>query len=100
MKHELEPPVQSLARRRFIRLATSGTVLSVLGGYYLISDELTREPSPKMASRFVLLVAVIRAIVLVIENVDRESGSHVSKPACAWLGPYLEPVPQGLPRRQ
>jgi len=34
--------VQSLARRRFIRLATSGTVLSVLGGSYLISDELTR----------------------------------------------------------
>ena len=42
MRHELEPPVQSLARRRFIRLATSGTVLSVLGGSYLISDELTR----------------------------------------------------------
>ena len=42
MKHELEPTVQSLARRRFIRLATSGTALSVLGGYYLISDELTR----------------------------------------------------------
>jgi DMSO/TMAO reductase YedYZ molybdopterin-dependent catalytic subunit len=29
-------------RRRFIRLATSGTALAVLGGYYLISDDLTR----------------------------------------------------------
>ena len=30
-------------RRRFIRLAASGTALGVLGGYYLISDDLTRE---------------------------------------------------------
>ncbi|MES1183884.1 MAG: molybdopterin-dependent oxidoreductase [Myxococcales bacterium] len=29
-------------RRRFIRLAASGTALAVLGGSYLISDELTR----------------------------------------------------------
>ncbi len=30
-------------RRRFIRLAASGTALAVLGGYYVISDDLTRE---------------------------------------------------------
>jgi len=30
-------------RRRFIRLAASGTALAVLGGYYLISDDLTRQ---------------------------------------------------------
>src|SRR5258706_15593099 len=29
-------------RRRFIRLAASGTALAVLGGSYLISDDLTR----------------------------------------------------------
>ena len=29
-------------RRRFIRLAASGTALAVLGGFYLISDDLTR----------------------------------------------------------
>ena len=29
-------------RRRFIRLAASGTALAVLGGCYLLSDELTR----------------------------------------------------------
>jgi len=29
-------------RRRFIRLAASGTALAVLGGYYQLSDELTR----------------------------------------------------------
>ncbi len=33
----------NLERRRFIRLAASGTALAVLGGYYLISDTLTRE---------------------------------------------------------
>ncbi|HXK20196.1 MAG TPA: molybdopterin-dependent oxidoreductase, partial [Polyangiaceae bacterium] len=43
MDHDLEGPLPSLARRRFIRLATSGTALAVLGGYYLISDDLTRE---------------------------------------------------------
>ncbi len=32
-----------LQRRRFIRLAASGTALAVLGGYYVISDDLTRE---------------------------------------------------------
>ena len=42
MEHELDPPLRGLARRRFIRLATSGTALAVLGGYYLISDDLTR----------------------------------------------------------
>jgi DMSO/TMAO reductase YedYZ molybdopterin-dependent catalytic subunit len=42
MDDELEAPMRSLARRRFIRLATSGTALAVLGGYYLISDDLTR----------------------------------------------------------
>ena len=31
-----------LERRRFIRLAASGTALAVLGGYYHLSDELTR----------------------------------------------------------
>lgn len=31
-----------LARRRFIRLAAAGTAVSVLGGYYYVSDELTR----------------------------------------------------------
>jgi DMSO/TMAO reductase YedYZ molybdopterin-dependent catalytic subunit len=31
-----------LERRRFLRLAASGTALSVLGGYYVLSDELTR----------------------------------------------------------
>lgn len=31
-----------LARRRFIRLAASGTAVAVLGGYYYLSDELTR----------------------------------------------------------
>jgi DMSO/TMAO reductase YedYZ molybdopterin-dependent catalytic subunit len=31
-----------LERRRFIRLAASGTALAVLGGYYQLSDELTR----------------------------------------------------------
>jgi DMSO/TMAO reductase YedYZ molybdopterin-dependent catalytic subunit len=31
-----------LARRRFIRLAATGTALTVLGGYYSLSDELTR----------------------------------------------------------
>lgn len=30
-------------RRRFIRLAASGTALAVLGGFYVISDDLTRE---------------------------------------------------------
>jgi len=29
-------------RRRFIRLAASGTAMAVLGGYYLISDDATR----------------------------------------------------------
>jgi DMSO/TMAO reductase YedYZ molybdopterin-dependent catalytic subunit len=29
-------------RRRFIRLAASGTAVAVLGGFYLISDDLTR----------------------------------------------------------
>jgi DMSO/TMAO reductase YedYZ molybdopterin-dependent catalytic subunit len=29
-------------RRRFIRLAASGTAVAVLGGYYLISDDATR----------------------------------------------------------
>jgi DMSO/TMAO reductase YedYZ molybdopterin-dependent catalytic subunit len=33
---------QLLERRRFIRLAASGTALAVLGGYYHLSDELTR----------------------------------------------------------
>jgi len=32
-----------IQRRRFIRLAASGTALAVLGGAYVISDELTRE---------------------------------------------------------
>ncbi len=32
-----------LQRRRFIRLAASGTALAVLGGYYVISDGLTRQ---------------------------------------------------------
>ncbi len=32
-----------LQRRRFIRLAASGTALAVLGGYYVISDDLTRQ---------------------------------------------------------
>jgi DMSO/TMAO reductase YedYZ molybdopterin-dependent catalytic subunit len=31
-----------LERRRFIRLAATGTALAVLGGYYHLSDELTR----------------------------------------------------------
>jgi len=31
-----------LERRRFIRLAASGTALAALGGYYYLSDELTR----------------------------------------------------------
>lgn len=31
-----------LARRRFIRLAAGGTAVAVLGGYYYLSDELTR----------------------------------------------------------
>ena len=31
-----------LERRRFIRLAASGTAFAVLGGYYHLSDELTR----------------------------------------------------------
>jgi DMSO/TMAO reductase YedYZ molybdopterin-dependent catalytic subunit len=31
-----------LARRRFMRLAGAGTAVAVLGGYYYISDELTR----------------------------------------------------------
>jgi DMSO/TMAO reductase YedYZ molybdopterin-dependent catalytic subunit len=31
-----------LERRRFLRLAASGTALAVLGGYYQLSDELTR----------------------------------------------------------
>jgi DMSO/TMAO reductase YedYZ molybdopterin-dependent catalytic subunit len=39
---ELHAALPNLARRRFIRLATSGTALAVLGGYYLISDDLTR----------------------------------------------------------
>jgi len=43
MDHELDALPASLARRRFIRLATSGTVVAVLGGYYLVSDDLTRE---------------------------------------------------------
>ena len=30
-------------RRRFIRLAASGTALAALGGFYVLSDELTRE---------------------------------------------------------
>lgn len=30
-------------RRRLIRLAASGTAVAALGGYYLLSDELTRE---------------------------------------------------------
>src|ERR1041384_2721332 len=42
LDHEPESPGPQLARRRFIRLATSGTALDVLGGYYLISDDLTR----------------------------------------------------------
>lgn len=32
-----------LQRRRFIRLAASGTAVAVLGGLYVISDDLTRE---------------------------------------------------------
>jgi DMSO/TMAO reductase YedYZ molybdopterin-dependent catalytic subunit len=37
------PPVERLiARRRFIRMAASGTTLGVLGGYYYLSDDLTR----------------------------------------------------------
>jgi len=43
MDYELDALPATLARRRFIRLATSGTVLAVLGGYYLVSDDLTRE---------------------------------------------------------
>jgi DMSO/TMAO reductase YedYZ molybdopterin-dependent catalytic subunit len=31
-----------LARRRFIRLAATGTAVSALGGYYYLADELTR----------------------------------------------------------
>ena len=30
-------------RRRFIRLAASGTALAALGGFYVLSDELTRQ---------------------------------------------------------
>jgi DMSO/TMAO reductase YedYZ molybdopterin-dependent catalytic subunit len=31
-----------LARRRFVRLAASGTAVAMLGGYYYVSDDLTR----------------------------------------------------------
>jgi DMSO/TMAO reductase YedYZ molybdopterin-dependent catalytic subunit len=31
-----------MARRRFVRLAASGTAVAMLGGYYYVSDDLTR----------------------------------------------------------
>src|SRR3954469_24179008 len=34
-------------RRRFIRLAASGTALAALGGLYVLSDELNREAQPQ-----------------------------------------------------